>query len=152
MLTKSRLTTSLLVVMAVLLGGFIYVWFTSFPKLEGVVKFTDEDNLAERQLSVEKKESGLVFDVAFYSIKDSIDFVTINKKLNFDWNFPFIHQSRDLVLSLVDNEENNVESEEEVYVLYEIGGTVSNVRSSEVRLKILDSFGNLVDERYFKFE
>ena len=151
----SRKTILMLASGAFALGVGIYLLFlNASPKLKYTITNLTAGTAPEAPLII-KDNSDVVAKDKLYGVdfmlrltekQGKIQKATLNPSVSFKTSWPFVNFAQDLNITL-SGDASDVN--EKVDVLYEINGSVVNLRPQFYKLRVLDEFGNLIDERAF---
>ena len=129
---------------------FLFVLYRNQPKLELEIKKHAVEKRGEEQLSLKlyELETKIDFSVSFMAEDGSNEIGFLKSKLvQVPW-FPFIWYDNNFEI----NFEPGKRIDDETFVIYEITGSLTNFTTDTGRVIIIDSFENLIDEKYFEYE
>lgn len=150
------------------IGGYLTI-NTLAPKLVYTINRTDAGSSPEAPLEIRNKgdvsketgdesaaslSDGVIkhknyevdFSTKFIEKKGKIVSAKLNRGVSLKAAWSFIEFSQDLNVVL---KGDSSEVDEDMSYLYELSGSIVNLRPQFYKLRIIDEFGNLIDERAF---
>jgi len=128
----------------------MFIYQLVIPKFKYTIDVFPEGEKEEQPLQFIVDKSDVDFSFSFTTGKNEVETAYLQKKIMFTKKPPFIAPASDLVITLRSSR-NKPETIEE-YLLYEIKGTISKLSPNDYKVRAVDAYDNLIDEKVVTVE
>lgn len=145
MKSTKKILITICAILAILIAGAAYLYFTSAPKFTYKLTASAVQDRQEQPLNIKKDGSKIDYSLLFISGLGDNHAAKLNDSLEFSNQFPFVSFSKNLEIRLIntDNQSQNMQ------VMYELNGSISNLKPGNYKLRVIDANNRLVDEKTF---
>lgn len=129
---------------------FSFYLFKRQPNLDYEIRKYNVEEKEEQELvlTLHEMETKIDFNVSFLAEDGSNEEAYLKSRLiRVNW-FPFVWFDNNIEINFLPGKI----IDDETFVIYEVTGSITNFTSSEGRVSVIDSFENLIDEKYFVYE
>lgn len=146
---KLLFMSTLLVSLLVFSGFFLYLGL--FPNLKYAIttsKIKKDTKETPLKVFIDKETNEIRFSINFIGRVGEIERARLLKNLAFTTGWPFLVFSNELTVQLYTPKDASRKSQ----VMYEINGSITNLQSEQYKLRVVDQYSNLIDEKVIELE
>lgn len=124
------------------------IYYKRSPKLVFSMTTAKVKDDTEKPLYLSKKENGFDFGIRLIGRVGEYDTVRIRKKAQFKLTWPFVDFNSDILVQLLDTDNESKQSK----TLYIINGSIYDLYGNEYKVRVEDTYKNLIDEKSISFD